>query len=168
MTCIRPYQNADWPRVWPLLQATFALGDTYAYSPDSTPQDIHRAWVEVPAATYVACDGGPDGPLLGTYFIKPNQPGLGAHVCNCGYVVAPEARGRGVASALCVHSQSEAVARGFLAMQFNRVVSTNEGAVRLWRKLGFAVVATLPLAFRHQRLGLVDALVMFKTLDSSS
>ncbi|MGH6639331.1 MAG: GNAT family N-acetyltransferase [Polaromonas sp.] len=162
---IRRHQESDWPALWPLLRATFETGDTYAFSPQSSEADIHAAWVEAPRATYVACDGdGPGARVLGSYFIKPNQPGLGSHVCNCGYVVAPEAQGQGLASAMCEHSQAEAVSMGFLAMQFNLVVSTNERAVRLWRRLGFDVVATLPRAFRHQRLGLVDALVMFKTL----
>lgn len=162
MSLVRRYQDTDWSDVWPLLQATFAAGDTYAYLPQSTQAEIHTAWVELPMATYVALDA--QGQLLGTYFIKPNQPGLGAHVCNCGYVVAPAAQGQGVASAMCTHSQTEAVSLGFLAMQFNLVASTNERAVRLWQRLGFAVVGTLPKAFRHQHLGLVDALVMFKTL----
>ena len=162
MTHIRHYQETDWPSVWPLLHATFETGDTYAYSPQSTEAETHRAWVESPTATYVAVDV--QGQVLGTYFIKPNQPGLGAHVCNCGYVVSPAAQGQGVASAMCTHSQAEAVSLGFLAMQFNLVVATNERALRLWQRLGFAIVGTLPRAFRHQRLGLVDALVLFKTL----
>lgn len=165
MTVIRLCEEADWPAVWPLLRATFETGDTYAFSPQSTEAEIYAAWMEVPRATYVVREGGTDdGRVLGTYFIKPNQPGLGSHVCNCGYVVAPEAQGQGLASAMCEHSQREAITMGFLAMQFNLVVSTNERAVRLWKKLGFEVVATLPGAFRHQRLGLVDAFVMFKTL----
>ncbi len=162
MTNIRRYQETDWLTVWPLLQRTFFTGDTYAYSPESTEVEVHSAWVEAPAATYVAC--APDGRLLGTYTLKANQPGLGSHVCNCGYVVAPEAQGQGIATAMCEHSQREAVSMGFLAMQFNLVVSTNERAVRLWKKLGFHVVGSLPRAFRHQRLGFVDALVMYKEL----
>ncbi|MBW8721109.1 MAG: GNAT family N-acetyltransferase [Polaromonas sp.] len=160
---IRRCTEADWPAMWPLLRATFEAGDTYAFSPQSTEAEIHAVWMAAPRATYVAREG--DGPVLGTYFIKANQPGLGAHVCNCGYVVAPEAQGKGLASAMCEHSQKEAEAMGFLAMQFNLVVSTNERAVRLWRRLGFEIVGTLPGAFRHMRLGLVDAFVMFKTLD---
>ena len=162
MPSIRRYHEADWPVVWSLLQATFASGDTYAFPPESSEAEIHKAWVEAPAATYVACT--PDGQLLGTYILKANQPGLGSHVCNCGYVVAPEAQGQGIASAMCEHSQREAVSMGFLAMQFNLVVATNERAVRLWKKLGFSVVGTLPHAFRHQRLGFVDAFVMYKEL----
>lgn len=162
MISIRAFATTDWPALLPLLRQTFAAGDTYAFAPDSSDADIHRAWIEVPAATYVAC--APDGEILGTYFIKPNQPGLGAHVCNCGYVVAPAAQGRGVASALCEHSQRVALEMGFRAMQFNLVVSTNVRAVRLWERLGFAIIGRLPGAFRHRTLGYVDALVMFKQL----
>jgi ribosomal protein S18 acetylase RimI-like enzyme len=159
---IRPFRSENWPHLWPLLQATFAAGDTYAFAPDSSEEDIFKAWVEAPRATYVASLG--DGSIVGTYFLKPNQPGLGSHVCNCGYVVAPQARGQGVASAMCVHSQDEARALGFEAMQFNLVVSTNETAVRLWQKLGFDIVGRLPGAFRHALMGKVDAFVMYKRL----
>ena len=159
---IRRYQTEDWPAVWAMLHRTFAAGDTYAYSPESTEIEVHKVWIGTPLATYVACGG--DGSILGTYILKANQPGLGSHVCNCGYVVAAEARGHGIASALCEHSQSEARAAGFRSMQFNLVVSTNEGAVRLWQKLGFNIVGTLPGAFRHKVHGYVDAYVMFKQL----
>jgi RimJ/RimL family protein N-acetyltransferase len=138
------------------------VGDTYAYAPDSSETDIHKAWIETPTATWVAC--APSGALLGTYTLKPNQPGLGAHVCNCGYVVSAASAGEGIATLMCNHSQAQAAALGFRAMQFNLVVATNERAVRLWQHLGYAVVGTLPRAFRHARLGYVDALVMFKQL----
>ncbi|HMQ31253.1 MAG TPA: GNAT family N-acetyltransferase [Chloroflexaceae bacterium] len=162
MPIIRPFQEQDWPQVWPILRETFAAGDTYAFAPESDEAEIHRVWVELPLATYVACSD--DGAVLGTYYLKPNQPGLGAHVCNCGYVVAPAARGRGIAAAMCEHSQVEARAFGFRAMQFNLVVASNAGAVRLWQRLGYAIVGTLPGAFNHRRLGYVDAYVMFKDL----
>ena len=160
---IREYVESDWPELWPLLHATFASGDTYAFAPDSSEADIHKAWIDVPSATFVAREA--DGRLAGTYYIKPNQPGLGGHVCNCGYVVASWAKGQGIATAMCEHSQASAVAMGFRAMQFNSVVVTNERAVRLWQRLGFAVVGRLPGAFRHRQLGYVDALVMYKQLD---
>jgi ribosomal protein S18 acetylase RimI-like enzyme len=159
---IRPFHDADWPAVWRMLQATFAAGDSYSFPPDSSEAEIRRIWVESPSATFVATD--PGGAVIGTYFIKANQPGLGSHVCNCGYVVEAQARRSGVAAAMCEHSQDQARALGFRAMQFNFVVATNESAVRLWQRLGFAVVGRLPGAFRHQKLGFVDALVMFKPL----
>ncbi|MBP3974534.1 GNAT family N-acetyltransferase, partial [Pseudoxanthomonas spadix] len=159
---IRPFQEADWPSLWPILQGTFAKGDTYTFAPDSTEAEILAVWTKIPKATYVACDD--TGHILGSYYIKANQPGHGNHVSNCGYVVSELARGKGVASLMCEHSQAVAVQLGFLAMQFNFVVSANAGAVRLWQKLGFDIVGTLPRAFRHPELGLVDAFVMYKWL----
>jgi ribosomal protein S18 acetylase RimI-like enzyme len=159
---IREFRDDDWPAVWRLLHDTFAAGETYSFAPDISEAEARRAWVAVPAATLVAVDQA--GAILGTYFIKPNQPGLGAHVCNCGYVVAASAQGRGIAAGMCQHSQDLARAMGFRAMQFNLVVASNERAVRLWHRLGFETVGRLPGAFHHQRLGFVDALVMYKTL----
>jgi RimJ/RimL family protein N-acetyltransferase len=159
---IREYLESDWRMIWPILQEVVRAGETYTFPPQSTEEEIRKAWVEVPAKTFVACD--PQGKVLGTYFIKANQPGLGAHVCNCGYVVAPPAQGRGIAALMCEHSQAQALAMRFKAMQFNFVVSTNIRAIRLWERLGFSVVGRLPGAFNHQKVGYVDALVMFKQL----
>lgn len=159
---IRRYEEKDWTHLWPLLRDTFAQGDTYAFAPESTEAEVHAVWVEVPKRTYVAV--GESGDILGTYILKSNQPGLGSHVCNCGYVVSESARGRGVARAMCEHSQAEAVNSGFRAMQFNLVVATNTVAVRLWQQLGFKIVGTLPGAFKHKTLGYVAAHIMFKEL----
>ena len=159
---IRPATAADWPAIWAILQPIFRAGETYPYPADIPEAEARRLWLEGPAACFVACDA--DGAVLGSYFLKANQPGRGAHVCNCGYATADEARGRGVATALCRHSQEEARALGFRAMQFNFVVSTNEGAVRLWRREGFETVGTLPEAFDHPSRGYVDCFVMVKRL----
>ena len=165
MFSIRPFQSPDWPLLRPILQSVFATGDTYAFSPTSTEAEIHNAWVTLPQATFVATTAA--GAVIGTYILKPNQPGLGSHVCNCGYVVAESARGCGVAAALCEHSQAQARALGYRSMQFNLVISTNVAAVRLWQKLGFAIVGTLPGAFKHSRMGYVDAYIMHKSLVAS-
>jgi len=163
MIKIRPIEEKDWDAVWRIVEPVFRTGETYAFSPDIGKKEAFRVWVSAPAATFVAVDGNDD--VVGTYFLKPNQPALGAHVCNCGYIVAAEAQGRGIASEMCEHSQLEALALGFRAMQFNLVVSTNEGAVRLWKTLGFDIIGTLPGAFRHPRFGFVDAHVMYKELE---
>ena len=144
------------------MEPVLRAGETYSYDRNISEEHAFRVWVEQPTATFVMQDE--IGSLIGTYYIKPNQPGQGAHVCNCGYMVVERARGRGVASAMCEHSQREALRLGFRAMQYNLVASTNEVAVRLWRKHGFHIAGTLPRAFAHPRVGLVDAFVMFKTL----
>lgn len=159
---IRRFEQADWPAVWQIIKPVFRAGETYSFPPDISEEEAHDLWVIVPAATYVAIDG--DNTILGTYFLKPNQPGHGAHICNCGYIVAEQARGLGIASRMCDHSQQEALARGYLAMQFNLVVSTNEGAIRLWKRKGFSTIGTIPNAFRHPQQGFVDAYIMFKQL----
>lgn len=166
MTTLRHFRPDDWPSVWEILEPVFLVGETYPYSPNITEAEARVAWIEVPAATFVAV--GDLGEVLGTYYIKPNQSELGAHVANCGYVVGEAARGRGVASTMCEHSQAEAVARGFKAMQYNLVISTNERAVKLWQQHGFEIVGTLPKAFRHAKLGYVDAYEMYKWLVPST
>jgi ribosomal protein S18 acetylase RimI-like enzyme len=118
-------------------------------------------WMGPDRETFVAEEGGR---VFGTYYLRANQLGGGAHVANCGYMTAMEATGRGIARMMCTDSLERARARGFRAMQYNFVVSTNERAVRLWQSFGFDVVGTLPRAFDHPTLGYVDALVMFKTL----
>ena len=162
MVTLRLFQPTDWASVWSILEPVFRAGETYPYSPNMTAAEARVAWIDQPSATFVAVND--DDKVLGTYYIKSNQSELGAHVANCGYVVAETARSQGVATAMCEHSQTEAIARGFKGMQYNLVISTNERAVRLWQHLGFEIIGTLPKAFQHKKLGYVDAYVMYKWL----
>ena len=159
---VREAQPVDFAAIWPIFQQIVAMGDTYGYERDITEQEARRVWMELPAKTFVAEQ---DGQILGTYYIKTNQAGPGSHVCNCGYMVATDSRCRGLASLMCEHSQKVAIELGFEAMQFNFVATTNDGAVNLWKKLGFNIVGVLPKAFNHPLHGNVDALVMHKFLD---
>jgi ribosomal protein S18 acetylase RimI-like enzyme len=158
---IREYREADWPFIWPILEAIIRRGDSYAFSPDMTEAETHRIWIESTSAVFVAAI---DGEIVGTYYFKPNQPCLGDHICTGGYAVSEQARRKGVASAMCEHSQQAAIARGFRAMQYNFVVSTNDSAVRLWKKHGFEVIGTIPEAFRHPTQSFVDVFIMYKKL----
>lgn len=158
---IREATKEDFNSIWPIIRDIVRAGDTYGYPTDTTRDQALGIWMEAPNRTYVVEDASR---ILGTYFIKTNHAGPGDHVCNCGYMVASEARGRGVASAMCKHSQDAARNLGYKAMQFNFVATSNEGAVRLWEKLGFETVGRLPKAFNHPAQGYVDALVMYKWL----
>lgn len=159
---IREITEADFEQVWPIFREIVAAGETYAFPPEMTREQAYALWVQTPRKTFVFEDRGS---ILGSYFIKTNQGGHGDHVCNCGYMVSSAARGRGMATAMCEHSQEVARQLGYRAMQFNFVVATNESAVKLWTKLGFDTVGRLPKAFRHPSKGLVDALVMYKWLN---
>jgi GNAT superfamily N-acetyltransferase len=161
MVKIRRTTAEDAEEIWAILEPVFRAGETYMIAPDISQEDAIRYWCGAGHETFLAEDGGQ---ILGTYYLRANQAGGGAHVANCGYVTAPAAQGRGIARAMLAHSLERARKRGFRAMQFNCVVSTNTRAVHVWKENGFAVVGTLPEAFRHPKLGYVDALVMFRKL----
>jgi ribosomal protein S18 acetylase RimI-like enzyme len=158
---IRRAVAADFDALWPILRDVFRAGTTYAVDPAISRDAAFAYWMQQPAATYV---GVLDGVVVGTYYIRTNQPGGGAHICNCGYIVAPAARGQGLAAQMCLHSQDQARAMGYLAMQFNFVLASNQGAVQLWHRLGFATIGTIPDAFQHPEQGFVAAHVMYKRL----
>ena len=158
---IREATIADFDQIWPIFQIIVAAGETYAYPRDTTREHAIKLWMETPRKTFVAEE---NGEILGTYYLKTKQTGGGDHVWNSGYMVSPAARGRGLATTMCEHSQHIAKSLGYLAMQFNFVASTNEDAVRLWTKLGFETIGRLPKAFNHPGKGYVDAVVMYKWL----
>jgi L-amino acid N-acyltransferase YncA len=161
MLTIRRAQESDFDAIWQIFHEVVRAGDTYVYDPETTRAQARSIWMSDAVTTYVACLGAD---VVGTYILKANQPGLGSHVANAGYMVSAGAQARGVGRAMCEHSLAEARKAGFTAMQFNMVVSTNEPAIALWKKLGFTIVGTLPRVFRHKRLGLVDAYVMHRFL----
>jgi ribosomal protein S18 acetylase RimI-like enzyme len=158
---IRPARADDAEAIWSIIGPTIRAGETYTLEPGMTKAEALGYWLGPDKETFVAED---NGAVLGTYYLRPNHAGGGAHVCNCGYMTAANAGGRGVARAMCEHSLEYAGSHGYRAMQFNFVVSTNERAVRLWQSLGFENVGRLPLAFNHPSRGYVDALVMFRAL----
>jgi ribosomal protein S18 acetylase RimI-like enzyme len=158
---IRAATPADGDAIWKILDPALRAGETYTLPRDLSRDEALRYWFSPGHEVFVAAA---DGDVLGTYYLRANQGGGGSHVANCGYITAPWAQERGIATLMCRHSLDHARSRGFLAMQFNIVVSTNERAVRLWQRMGFAIVGTLPKAFRHPTEGLVDAYVMHREL----
>jgi ribosomal protein S18 acetylase RimI-like enzyme len=158
---IRPAQPRDDDAIWGIIGPTIRAGETYVLPRDMSREAALSYWRAPAHEVFVA---ETDGQVLGTYYLRANQQGGGAHVANCGYMTKAEASGRGVARAMCAHSLAHARSRGFRAMQFNFVVASNERAVALWRTFGFEIVGRLPQAFEHPRLGAVDALVMYRML----
>lgn len=158
---IRPATTADADAIWAIVRAVLAAGDTYAWPVTPSREQGLGLMHPTGGQTFVA---EVDGRVIGTYYLKANAQGPGDHVANCGYMVAPDGRGHGAGEAMCRHSLDAARALGFRAMQFNAVVSTNLGAVRLWQKCGFTIVGTLPGAFRHPVHGDVAIHVMHRTV----
>ena len=158
---IRTAAPTDRTAIWSILRPVFRAGDTYSIDRDITEENALAYWCGPAHATFV-CEQ--EGKILATYYLRRNQGGGGAHVCNCGYVTAPAAQGQGIARAMMDHSFGAARAAGFTAMQYNFVVETNARAIATWERAGFEIVGRLPGAFRHPSQGFVDALVMYKTL----
>lgn len=162
MMMIRIATTGDFEQIWHFFKPIAEAGETYAFDREVTKDKAFDICMTLPNRTYVY---EKDGEILGSYYLKTNQSGGGSHVCNCEYMVSESTRAHGVAAKMCDHSQQVARELGYLAMQFNFVVKTNDGAIRLQQKLGFDIVGRLPKAFNHLKQGLVDALVMYKWLN---
>jgi L-amino acid N-acyltransferase YncA len=158
---LRKATQADHDQVWEIFKAVISTGDTYVFDPNTAKEDLQKHWFADYMDTFVVEE---QGKILGTYIIKPNQIDLGNHIANCSYMVNPNAQGKGVGKLLCEHSLAFGKEKGYRAIQFNIVVSTNIAAVKLWQKYGFQIIGTTPEAFRHQSLGLVDAYIMYRRL----
>ena len=156
---IRPATQNDAAEIWQILAPVIRAGEVFALPRDMPEAAALSYWLG--PETFVAEDSGQ---IVGRYYLRANQQGGGAHIANCGYLTAAAAAGRGIARAMCEHSQAQARLRGFKGMQFNFVISSNERAVRLWQSQGFETLARMPGVFSHPALGYVDALVMFKAL----
>lgn len=158
---IRPAAVRDDDAIWRVIEPMIRAGETYPLPRDLTKSEALDYWRSALHEVFVADE---NSRVIGTYYLRPNNQGGGAHVANCGYVVAPAATGHGVARAMCRHSLERARARGFRAMQFNFVIASNKRAVRLWQSCGFEIVGRLPQAFEHPQLGFVDAFVMYRPI----
>jgi L-amino acid N-acyltransferase YncA len=159
---IREFTEADWAGVWTIFQSVVAAGETYTYDPLWTEQQAHDIWVEpAPGRTFVAVDSDR---IVGTAHVAPNKPARGSHVATASFMVSADARGLGVGRALGHHVLESARADGYSSMQFNAVVETNTGAVKLWQELGFRIIGTVPEAFDHPSLGRVGLHIMYRQL----
>jgi L-amino acid N-acyltransferase YncA len=159
---IRPATPADCDAIWRIFRAVVASGTTYAFAPDTSRDDALAYFIGPGIASWVVED---DADVVGMYKLIPNRRDLGSHVANASFMVDPEHAGRGAGKMMGLHCLREARRAGYKAMQFNFVVSTNTPAVTLWKRLGFDIVGTIPKAFQHRDLGLVDAFVMHRFLD---
>jgi GNAT superfamily N-acetyltransferase len=158
---IRPAVESDWPGIWRITKEVIAGGDTYVFDPRTPEAEMRPFWFAADRRTYLA---ELDGRVVAAFWLKPNQPALGSHVCNAAYMVAPDAHGRGIGRRIGEWSLDEASRLGFTAMQFNFVVASNTAAVRLWQRIGMEIIGTIPDAFNHVRNGPTDAYVMYRKL----
>lgn len=158
---IRPFQKEDSDPLWAIIQEVISKGEYYVFYPDSSKEKMLGYWLAPGKHVYVATV---DEIIVGTFTIKDNQPDLGSHIANASYMVSPEFAGKGIGRLLGEHSLAEAKRLGYLAMQFNIVIKSNERAVNLWKSIGFEVIGEIPNAFKHHRLGFSNAYIMYQVL----
>ncbi|MDA8578642.1 GNAT family N-acetyltransferase [Rhodobacteraceae bacterium] len=158
---VHPATPADCDQIWALLQPVFSAGDTYAVDPLIDRDAAITYWMDAEKTAFIL---RVDGQAVGTYYIRANQPGGGAHICNCGFITAPLARGKGVARRMLEHALIEAKQQGYRAMQFNFVLASNQRALAIWQRYGFATIGRIPQAFLHPKQGYVDALILHRSL----
>ena len=161
---IRKATETDVDEIWGIFSRVIKTGDTYVFNPNTPKADLKKHWFADYMETYVIEE---NQQILGTYIIKPNQIDLGSHIANCSYMVNPNSQGKGIGKKLCEHSLKTAKENKFEGIQFNIVVSTNTGAIELWKKYGFKIIGTTPKGFKHSELGFVDTYIMYKDLKKS-
>lgn len=159
---IRKAIESDKDQIWEIIKFVIAAGDSFTLPPDAEREEMLGDWTSAEKHTFVAVN---EGKVLATFYIKPNQPGLGSHIANGSYMVSPEARSTGIGRKIGEFSIAEAKRLGFHAMQFNFVVKSNEKAVKLWQSLGFEIIGEIPEAFQHKENGLTNALIMYRKLN---
>lgn len=120
---IRPMLDADVEPLRQIFNAIIAEGEAFTYEAPFSATEM-RAYLDSYTAGGWTADL--DGRVVGGYVLRPNQPGRGSHVCNATYVVDASVRGQKLGRQLGEHSLLTARQLGFVAMQFNAVVSTNE------------------------------------------
>lgn len=158
---IRKVSEHDYHSIWNIIRQVIRTGDAYVFKPNSRKEEMLDYWCGKDKHTYVAVI---DEQIAGTFVIKENQPGLGAHVANASFMTLPSYSGKGIGKIMGKHCLEEAKKMGFKFMQFNIVVKSNERAIRLWQKLGFEIIGEVPEAFNHRKLGFVNAYIMWKRL----
>jgi GNAT superfamily N-acetyltransferase len=158
---IRQATDSDKSAIWQIIKAIIARGDTYVFDPATPEKEIIDYWFAPDKHVYVAVK---DAEVLGTFWLKPNQPGLGSHVCNAAYMVAPDSAGKGIGRLMGEYSLDEARRLGFTAMQYNFVVKSNTAAVRLWQSIGMEIIGEIPDAFDHTTNGMTNAYIMYRKL----
>ena len=158
---IRKANAEDKDQIWEIIKEVISKGDTYTFDPNTHKETMLNYWYGPDRYTYVATD---NRKIVGTFYIKINQPGLGAHIANGAYMVSETASGKGIGKKMGEFSLEEAKRLGYTAMQFNIVIKSNARAVNLWQNLGFKIIGEIPDAFNHKENGMTNAYIMYRKL----
>ncbi|GAB3623930.1 GNAT family N-acetyltransferase [Mariniluteicoccus endophyticus] len=153
----------DWPVIWPIIQEVAFAEETFAMEAEPREDVMRAAWMTAaPGRVVVAVD--PEAGIVGTANMYANRPNQGSHVASGSFMVAADARGRGVGRRLVRDMIEWSTAQGFRGIQFNAVVASNESAVALYESEGFRIAGAAPGGFMHPTRGPVDLLILWRDL----
>jgi GNAT superfamily N-acetyltransferase len=138
---VGPLDSRSQDQLWWMFADAVARGEGYPHTAPLTRQAFEDTWVKPVSLVVGAVDAS--GELAGAYYLKPNQPGVGAHIANAGYLVSRRLRGEGVGRLLVEDSIARAPLVGFDAIQFNFVFADNP-ARSLYERLGWQAVGRVP------------------------
>lgn len=150
---IRDYRSADFDRLWHIDQLCFPPGIAY------TQMDLSGFIMRRNAITLVGefQPGVADDPIAGFVIAQPVRRKYGRILT---LDILPQARRSGLATQLMNASEERLRALGCSEIYLETAVD-NEAALRLYRKLGYQVLRTLPEYYSSHSL---DAFQMFKRL----
>lgn len=157
------FDQKDEKGLYAIFREVVDSGSQFPYECSSI-EEFHRQFFTPQARVYV-CHSF-DGKVVGGFYLRANFSGRSSHIANAAYMVHNTYRGKGVGSLLVKASLHLAKDLGLHAMQFNMVLSQNRLAVKLYERLGFNIVGTIPQAIRNPDGSYQDGLVMYRKLDN--
>ena len=157
---IRPYEDKDIEQITEIWNEIVESAMAF---PEEEPLKLEdaRKFFAKELAVIVACE---EDKILGFYVLHPNGYGRRSHICNTSYGVRADARGKGVGKKLVLDSFKRCKEHGFKILQYNGVVSINEGALKLYRSLNMTEVGKIENGYRLKDGSYCDGIIFIKQL----
>lgn len=163
---LRPFQQEDEAELHGIFREVVDTGAQFPYESNSK-EEFHLQFFG-PGSMVHVCQNSSTKEVVGGFYLKPNYSGRSNHIANAAYMMKGNCRGQGIGTLLIKASLEIAKEQGFRAMQFNMVLSQNISAIRLYQKLGFNIVGTLPRAVRNPDGSYQDGYVLHRELDQTT
>lgn len=157
---LTPFSQEDESGLYEIFRDVVDSGSQFPYECSSV-QEFYRQFFAPTSEVYV-CRSATE--VVGGFFVRSNFPGRSSHIANAAYMIKSFYRGQGIGTLLINASLEIAKAMGFQAMQFNMVLSQNGAATKLYQKLGFNIIGTIPEAIRNPDGSYQDGYVLHRKL----
>ncbi len=160
---LKPYCAEDERPLYEIFKDVIDSGSLFPYN-DNSVAEFRRRFTDSESHVYVCYSA--KGELVGGFAVRANYPGNSNHIANALYMIKGTHRGQGIGTFIIKASLQIAKGLGFHAMQYNMVLSRNITAVKLYQKLGFNLICTLPHAIRNPDGSYQDGYILHQKLDT--